>query len=219
MSAPEDNDHDVEKHPAGDLDTGVLEVGQIPDDSTPDTPPAGNTEPKPTWRIRLSRPERPRRPGAIGVAGALAVASVATAGTAYLTIHRADAATDDAATQAVLAAADNGAVSVLSYSPESLDADFARARSSLTGQFLNYYQEFTDKVVKPAATENDVVTKAQVVRSAVAELSKDNAQVLAFINQTTTSKNKPEPELTSSSVRITLQQVDGDWLISSFDPV
>jgi Mce-associated membrane protein len=43
--------------------------------------------------------------------------------------------------------------------------------------------------------------------------------VLVFINQTTTTSDKPDPSMTSSSVKVSLTHVDGKWLISSFDPV
>ncbi|MYR06852.1 twin-arginine translocation pathway signal [Gordonia sp. SID5947] len=144
---------------------------------------------------------------------------MAAAGTAYATVYRDDVATSAESAHDVVAAADDGTVALLSYSPKSLDADLAKGQSHLTGQFLTYYKEFTTKVVKPAATENNVETKAQVIRSAVSRLSADDAQVLSFVNQSTTSKTKPEPELTSSSVKISLQRVNGEWLISSFDPV
>jgi Mce-associated membrane protein len=43
--------------------------------------------------------------------------------------------------------------------------------------------------------------------------------VLLFVNQSTQSKDRPEPTLTSSSVVVTLSKADGKWLISLFNPV
>ena len=40
-----------------------------------------------------------------------------------------------------------------------------------------------------------------------------------FINQTTTSKENPDGAFAASSVKVGLTKVDGNWLISSFDPV
>lgn len=42
--------------------------------------------------------------------------------------------------------------------------------------------------------------------------------VLVFIHQATTTKDRPEPVLTTSSVRVTLTKVEGSWLISRFEP-
>jgi len=42
--------------------------------------------------------------------------------------------------------------------------------------------------------------------------------VLVFVDQTTTIGNDA-PSQSTSSVRVTLDKVDGRWLISQFDPV
>jgi Mce-associated membrane protein len=43
--------------------------------------------------------------------------------------------------------------------------------------------------------------------------------VLVFVDQTTTSKASPEPNLTASSILVRLTKIDGHWLVSKFDPV
>jgi Mce-associated membrane protein len=43
--------------------------------------------------------------------------------------------------------------------------------------------------------------------------------VLVFVDQTTTSKASPEPNLTASSVLVRLTKLDDHWLVSKFDPV
>ena len=47
----------------------------------------------------------------------------------------------------------------------------------------------------------------------------DSAQVLAFVNQVTTSKERPTPALATSSVMMTLVREDGRWLIAEFNPI
>lgn len=148
----------------------------------------------------------------------LAVVAVTLAAALLVFQYRPDSR-GDAAKNDVLSAATEGTVALLSYSPESLDRDFASAKSRMTGDFLNYYTQFTEKVIAPAAKEKSVKTSASVVRSAVAEMHPDSAVALLFINQTTTSAEKPDPALAASSVRVTLSKVEGSWLISSFDPV
>jgi len=58
-----------------------------------------------------------------------------------------------------------------------------------------------------------------VVKAAVSELHLNSAVVLVFVKQKTTSKEKPEPVVTSSSLRVALTKVDGSWLIEKFDAV
>ena len=161
---------------------------------------------------------------AVGRLGAivLAVALLASAGVAawvYFEQYRPDQQTNDAAAKVAVDAAKNGTVSLLSYSPESLDKDFAAAKSHLTGDFLSYYTQFTEQVVTPAAKQKSVKTSASVVRAAVSELHPDSAVVLVFINQTTTSKENPDGAFAASAVKVGLKKINDAWLISAFDPV
>jgi Mce-associated membrane protein len=159
--------------------------------------------------------------GIVGVA-LLVVALVASAGVAawlYFSQYRPDQQVDAAVSKTALDAATNGTVALLSYSPDSLDKDFASAKSHLTGDFLSYYTQFTEQIVTPAAQQKSVKTTASVVRAAVSELQPNSAVVLVFVNQTTTSKENPDGAFAVSSVKVSLNKVDGTWLISSFDPV
>ncbi|WP_245906205.1 hypothetical protein [Mycolicibacterium palauense] len=167
------------------------------------------------------RPARRRR-WVIAGAALLAVLLVASAGlTAWLYFfwYRVDQQTGPHAEQVALQAAKDGTVAVLSYGPDSLDQDLANAKSHLTGDFLDYYGNFTDEVVRPAVAQKKVKTDANVVRAAVSQIEPDKAVVLVFVNQTTTSQDRPDPAMAASSVLVTLSKVDGKWLISSFDPV
>lgn len=137
----------------------------------------------------------------------------------YVNQYRPDQQTNATAAEAAIKAASDGTVALLSYSPESLDADFANARTLLTGDFLNYYNQFTEQIVTPAAKKNAVKTQAAVVNAAVSELHSDRAVVLVFLNQTTTSTENPDGSFSTSSVKVGLSKVDGIWRIAAFDPV
>ena len=163
-------------------------------------------------------PKRPR-PWLPLAALALVLASVVAAGSVYWWLYRPDRLTDSAAQQQVVAAAKEGAEALLSYSPETLDADLATAKSHLTGEFLDYYSDFTEKVVAPAARQKGVKTEANVARAAVSEMRPGKAEVLVFVNQVTTSKDRPTPALATSSVMVTLVRSGDGWLISGFNPV
>ncbi|KUI25128.1 twin-arginine translocation pathway signal [Mycobacterium sp. IS-1742] len=150
------------------------------------------------------------------------LAAAAFAGLAvvlYLTQYRTDVRTDDAAASAAIRAASVGTVALLSYQPDSVDTDLAAAENHLTGGFLDYYGRFSDEILLPAAKQRAVSTEASVVRAAEAEIHPDTAKVLLFVNQTTTSRERPDPAQTASSVMVSLTKVDGRWLISAFDPI
>ena len=146
------------------------------------------------------------------------VAAVVLTACLYVLQYRPDRQIDDTAAQRAIRAASDGAVAALSYSSENMDRDFARARSHLTGDFLAYYDKFTKEIVIPTVQEKHLAQTAAVVRAAVSELGPDSAVVLVFLNETTTGKDKPQPLITPSSVKITLTKVRGSWLISKLDP-
>jgi Mce-associated membrane protein len=149
----------------------------------------------------------------------LVLASIGVTTWFYLEQFRPDLQTNDAARATVMEAASTGTTSLLSYSPQTLDKDFATAKTHLTGDFLNYYTQFTHDIVTPAAKEKSVKTSAAIVQSAVAEMRPDSAVVLLYLNQTTTSQENPDGSFTASSVKVGMKKVGNDWLISSFDPV
>jgi Mce-associated membrane protein len=133
----------------------------------------------------------------------------------YVVQYQPDEQTDTAA----INAARDGTVALLSYKPDTLNQDFAAAKSHLTGDFLNYYDQFTKEIVTPAAKEKALTTTAQVVGAAATELQPNSAVVLLFVNQATTSKERPDPAMASSSVLVSLTKVHGTWLITKFQPV
>ncbi|MCZ0729823.1 hypothetical protein [Mycolicibacterium iranicum] len=212
-SAPATDDTDVEETVEHSADTETpdeaAEVAEPADEDADGGQPTGKT------RRRSGR--------ALVTAAVLAFvllsASAGLTSWLYVNDYRPDQETDPAAAQVALDAAKTGTVALLSYSPESLDQDFANAKSKLTGDFLSYYTQFTEQIVTPAAREKSVKTAASVVRAAVSEIAPDTAEVLVFINQTTTSKENPDGAFAASSVKVGLTKIDGNWLIDSFDPV
>jgi len=197
----------------------VTATDESVDESTDDA--ATEPEPQPEKGDGILRRSARAVAGRIG-AIVLVVVLLASAGAAawlYFDQYRPDRQTNDAAANVALDAAKTGTVAMLSYSPESLDKDFANAKSHLTGDFLSYYTNFTQQIVTPAAKQKAVKTSAAVVRAAVSELHPDSAMVLVFINQNTTSKENPDGAFAASAVKVGMKKINGTWLISSFDPV
>jgi Mce-associated membrane protein len=147
----------------------------------------------------------------------LLIAATGFASGYFYFVYRPDLQTDDAVAHQVIKAASDGAVALLSYSPATLDRDFSNAKSRLTDNYLTYYQRFADQIVGPSAQRGQVTTTATVVKAAVSELHPNSAVVLVFVKQKTASKEKPEPVVTSNSLRVALTKVNGSWLIEKFD--
>jgi Mce-associated membrane protein len=146
------------------------------------------------------------------------VAAVGLAGALFLVQYRPNQQTDDVAAHAAIKAASEGTVALLSYSPETLDNDVAAGKSHLTGELLRYFTGFSQYFVAPAVRQQRVKASASVLRAAVADMHPNSAVVLLFVHQTTSSKDKPDPVLSTNSVRVTLTKVNGSWLIAKFEP-
>jgi Mce-associated membrane protein len=153
------------------------------------------------------------------VAASVVVAAVGVAAGVYLVLYRPDQQVGDAAARGAIQAASDGAAAVLSYSYDHLNRDFDNAKSRITGDFLAYYNKFADDAIAPTAQQGQLTATAKVIRAAVAELHPDSAVVLVFVDQTTASVKKKDPEKTQSAVVVTLRKVNGSWLIAKFDPV
>ena len=98
--------------------------------------------------------------------------------------------------------------------PDLLDQTHKNAWPITTATYVLAYEKGSD-----AAKQKGVKTEANVVRAAVSDMHPDRAVVLVFVNQVTTSKDRPDPALATSSVMVTMVKNSGRWLISEFNPV
>ncbi len=184
--------------------------------------PLGDEEdedsPELSERRRRSLPPRLRRI----LTAVLVVLLLVSGGAAtwlYFKQYRPDQQTDASVARTVARSASDGTVALLSYSADSLDKDFAAARSHLTGDFLSYYDQFSQQTVAPMAKQKSMKTTAKVTGAAVSELHPDSAVVLIFVDQVTTTKDSPQPSVAVSSVLVRMGRVGGNWLITKFSPV
>ncbi len=193
------------------------------DENTPGVEPAENAEADTAHDSDTSSATPPRRLGAVPVIPLALILSLLAAGGlagwVYFSQYRPDTQTDAAVEQSAVNAARAGTIALLSYKPDTLNQDFEAAKSHLSGDFRNYYDQFTKQVITPAAQSKGVTTTAQVVGAAATELHRNSAVVLIFVNQMTTSKERPDPSMASSSVLVSVAKQQGDWLITKFDPV
>jgi len=170
----------------------------------------------------VERPPRPR--GRVGwsrvVAYALlpALALLIASAAGYLKWQDATLREDLAAHPQSVQAAVDGTVALLSYRSDTVDKDLAAAKSRLTGKFLDAYTSLTRDVVIPGAKQKQISATATVPSAAMTSETATHAAVLLFVDQTV-SIGESAPTNTASSVRVTLDKIDGRWLISQFDPV
>lgn len=119
---------------------------------------------------------------------------------------------------AVLATDGRYRTQAASQAPDTVQHDLESARSRLTGTFLDAYTQLTHDVVIPGAQQKQISAVATVAAAASVSTSADRAVVLLFVNQTITV-GKDAPTTAASSVRVTLDNINGRWLISQFEPI
>jgi len=124
----------------------------------------------------------------------------------------------DTARIASVQAATDSTIKMLSYRPDSVEADLGAARDRMTGSFRDSYTRLIHDVVIPGARQKQISATATVPAAASVSASPNHAVVLVFVNQTIIVGNDA-PSSTVSGVRVALDKVDNRWLISDFTPV
>jgi Mce-associated membrane protein len=122
-----------------------------------------------------------------------------------------------AAEQSIRAASDS-TIAILSYKPETVDRDLKAAADRLAEPFRQQYTQLVNDVVAPGAKQQHITAVATVPAAASVLATGKHAVVLVFVDQTTTIGDDA-PTQSTSSVRVSLEKIDGRWLISQFDPV
>jgi Mce-associated membrane protein len=181
-------------------DTADTEATVTGDDETVDDDAKVATMTKRETK-REKRPIAWSRVVAYGVFPGLALLLAVAAGYLLWT----DGSTDGVAsarTESVRVASED-AVALLSYKAESADKDLNAAR---------------DRVVIPGAKEKQISTVVKVSAAASVSATANNAVVLLFANQTVTM-GQGVPTDTQPVIKVTLDKINGRWLVSHFDPV
>lgn len=151
-----------------------------------------------------------------GLLPALALLLAVTS--AYLKWQDSTIRPNEAASVASIQAAKDSTVAILSYQPNTVEQQLGSARDLLTGEFRDAYTQLTNDVVIPGSKQKQISVVATVPAVASVSADEKHAVALVFVNQTTVI-GKDAPSDSTSSVRVTMDNVDGRWLISKFDPV
>ncbi|MGH3317460.1 MAG: hypothetical protein ACRDO0_15070 [Nocardioidaceae bacterium] len=109
--------------------------------------------------------------------------------------------------------AEQAAVPVLSYRYDTIDKDLAEAQRYLTDEFRPGYTASIG-LVRREASRAQVTVEAEVLSSGVVEASGNRAEVLLFVNQTTTSPARSEPTTALNRVVFSMVRRDGTWKVA-----
>jgi Mce-associated membrane protein len=228
MAVPSETDTSTEEH---DIEPGTVQPGDNRTTAPADAvgvEDAMESEDAPSSESHAARdysggePAKKRRRVnrskvfAFGVLPALALLLACAAG--YLkwqdmSDHSATIARVEAA-----AAAKDATIALLSYKPDTAEKDLDAARDRLTGTFKDSYTQLTHDVVIPGAKEKHISATATVPAVASVQATANHAVVLLYVDQTTVV-GTDAPSDSVSTVRVTLDNIHGRWLVSEFDPL
>jgi len=153
---------------------------------------------------------------AVVLTAVVAVLAVVVGWLAYGRIH--DSAVERARVEA-RAAAEAEVVAMLEYDFATVDEQAEAAVAGLTPDFATEYMNLMTNVVAPGAKEKSITVQVSVQGSSVVSADADNAVMLLYLNQITTSSDRPEAASSGSRVRVEMQK-DGDrWLVDRLTPV
>ena len=147
-----------------------------------------------------------------------ALALILALGVGYLKWLDGTARESRAAAEQSIRAASDSTIAILSYKPETVDQDLKAAADRLAEPFRQQYSQLVNDVVAPGAKQQHISAVATVPAAASVSATGKQAVVLVFVDQTTTI-GTDAPTQSTSSVRVSLDKVDGRWLITQFDPV
>ena len=115
-----------------------------------------------------------------------------------------------------LRAAQEATQAVLAYDHRTVADDIAAAQRYATGRFLDEYVASTADLAEQAVAGEAVVT-AQVHAASVVQSSGERVVVLLFADQTTTRKDRPDPRIDQSRLRLVLVPVEGRWRVAELE--
>ncbi len=187
--------------PVTGADTTGTDTAGAPDTDAGDAPGPG------------TRP-RSRRGLVVGLLVVIALLAVAAGVCAWLLVVRSD---DQRTRDDVQAAATAGAQTLLSYDGRKLDAASTAVDDTTTGNFHDDYRRLFDEKVRPNAERLGARTIARVVGAGWVGWSGSDAQVLVFLNQSTTTNAGERVDTVAAT--LTMREVDGRWLIAGLDQV
>lgn len=109
-------------------------------------------------------------------------------------------------------AAERAVVPVLSYDYEHLEDGQKAAQALMTGSYREEYDKlFT--VLEENAPQTQTKVTASVIASGIVRATDSRVQVLVFVDRPTTNKLSAEPVVYKDQVTLSMQLVDGEWLV------
>ncbi|WP_432476512.1 J domain-containing protein [Nocardioides sp. GXQ0305] len=201
---------DPERRAAHDA---VLAESEAEPEPEPEPEPEVGPEPAPDV-VREAR--TPRVVPTWLLVGVAVLTLLAVAATGYLWTQPSAGAVSEAASGA-RNAAERAAVTVLSYDYETLEEDQEAAHELMTSSYRQKYDDLFAAAVKENAPSTQTVVDVDVLASSIVRAGQDRTEVLLFVDRPTTNKVTREPVVYKDQVTLTMENVDGEWLVDDVE--
>lgn len=145
------------------------------------------------------------------LAGVAIVTALVVGAAAFTATRPADESVEDA-TREAQSAAERAVVPVLSYDYRTLEEDQAAAQAVMTSDYEAEYDKLFN-LISENAPGTETAVEVEVIASGIVRSGEDRVQILVFVNRPTTNKAQKEPVVYKDQATLTMQLVDGTWLV------
>jgi Mce-associated membrane protein len=111
------------------------------------------------------------------------------------------------------AQAEKAAVRILGYDYKTLESDADEARSFMTPEYADTFQNTVDALLKAPANQVKAHVEAKVMTSGVASATPSKVEVLLFIDQVSTTTANADPQTALNRVVLTMVEQGDRWLV------
>jgi Mce-associated membrane protein len=193
-SAPIDEDPATDERPATDRPADERLAADSPAE---ERPARGTRRHVPAWVV----------------AGLAALSAVTVGVSAWLWFAVPSDASVLESTRAAQSAAERAVVPILSYNALHLDEDQRAAHAYMTSDYREKSYDKMFAVIEQNAPGTKTIVRTEVLTSGIVRSGEDRVQVLLFLDRPTTNKQLTEPVVYHDQATVTMQRVDGEWLV------
>ena len=103
-----------------------------------------------------------------------------------------------------------------SIDSNNVDENFRQVLDGATGEFKDMYTQSSVQL-RQLLIDNKATAHGVVLESAVQSAGKDKVVVLLFVDQSVQNSQVPDPRIDRSRIKITMEDVDGQWRASKVE--
>ena len=161
-------------------------------------------------------PARPRSRARLALYALAALMLLLLIAAVVLGLRVRDAALDDEARDAALAAARQSALNLTSIDQAEFEQDVERVLEGATGEFRQDFQARSGDL-ETLLRENEVVAEGRVLEAGIVRADRQNATALVVVDANVRNKATPEGRVNSYRMRLEVEKVGDRWLTSSLE--